>query len=75
MRKSMTTTNKYFPKVHDWIDVTKKKPFDFDLVNMKCEDGSIQVGWWNGNTWENRKGVKGRVVSWKRHDARYGRND
>lgn len=67
----MIRKRRYTPKVHDWVDARSKKPFEYDLVQMRHADGSVQVGWWNGSLWENRKGVEGNIVEWKRHDARF----
>ena len=72
----MTGTRRYFPKVHDWVGVGDKKPYEFDLVKMKYSDGEVALGWWNGGSWIAAKRSRPfEVVEWKRHDARYGDNE
>ncbi len=41
-----------------WMDFPEFKPPEYDLVSVIYEDGSEQVLWWTGKTWDGFKKKK-----------------
>jgi hypothetical protein len=55
--------------VTNWKDLELGYPEDFDLVEVKFEDGSMLMGWWTGHIWDGYRDFKGRAVKqWRKRN-------
>lgn len=57
-----------------WIDVDRKRPLTFDLVQLKDDRGKMIPGWWTGHNWDGYDRVGERVITGWRKFKRFGNN-
>lgn len=58
---------KHLEDADGWVDASKYKPHDYDLVELMMENKIKRTGWWTGNSWFYRKyKLNEKVILWRK---------